>query len=219
MDCGDDSMKDMKYVLISTENNCVFTYTPLPTMASAIQQGESDTFIIGITKANCPDYDNFKDRDYFYDRIMYFDIMRTYKFIETSPDDVSDKWKQRREIIRLRQELFYLWDTHAHNSLARNTQYAWPHFTVVAEAELAKCNPAENDFTWIIEEYARIMEVDTKTAYKELKLQIESDNIRNFRVQILAEKWKKEINACTDSTMIAETRRKMIREFWQNSYI
>lgn len=212
-------MKDMKYVLVSTENNCVYTYTPLPTMATAIQQGESDVFIVGITQANCPDYALFQHRDYFYEKIMYFDIMRTYRFIETSPDDVSDKWKQRREIIRLRQELFYLWDTHAANSLARNTQYAWEHFPVVALEELSKCDPKSDKYTWIIEEYARIMEVPVKQAYKELKLQIESDNIRKFRVQTLAEKWKKQINACNDSSQIAECRRNLIREFWQNSYI
>ena len=211
-------MNEMKYLILSTENFCVYTMSPRVITANALVSGHGDSMIRGITWSNSVEYNRVVNRDFFYNKIYMVDTKRN-AFVEVDPDKVSDTWKETREILRLRQDAFYNWETHVANSLARVIRHSWEHFDVVAEQEIAKCDPANNVYTWILEEYARTMSVSVQQAYKELKLRIESDNISRFRIQALAEKWKLKINQCNTFSDIEATRLEMVREFWLNSLI
>jgi uncharacterized protein (DUF4415 family) len=211
-------MPDMKYLILSTENFCVYTMSPRHLTANALVAGEGDSMIRGITWSNSVEYNRVTNRDFFYDKIYTVDTARN-AFIEVDPANVSDTWKQTREILRLRQDAFFNWETHLSNSLARVMRHGWEHFDVVAEQEIAKSDPANNSYTWVLEEYARTMEVSVQQAYKELKLRIESDNITKFRIQALGEKWRNKINQCNTFNDIEAARKEMVREFWLNSLI
>lgn len=211
-------MTDMKYLILSTENFCVYTMSPRVLTANALVAGEGDSMIRGITWSNSIDYNKVTNRDFFYNKIYTVDTKRN-AFIEVDPANVSDSWKKTREILRLRQDAFWNWETHLNNSLARVMRHAWDHFDVVAEEEIAKCDPAVGSYTWILEEYARILDIPVDRAVKELKLRIESDNITKFRIQTLGEKWRNKINECNNFNDIETARQEMVREFWLNSLI
>ena len=218
MDSGVYIMIDMKYLILSTENFCVYTMSPRVITANALVSGEGDSMIRGITWSNSVEYNRVTNRDFFYDKIYMVDTKRN-AFIEVDPANVSDSWKQTREVLRLRQDAFFNWETHMNNSLARVMRNTWDHFDVVAEEEIAKCDPANNSYTWILEEYARIIDVPVPQAVKELKLRIESDNITKFRIQALGDKWRAKINNCFTFNDIEAARQEMVREFWLNSLI
>lgn len=192
--------------------------TPRVITANALVSGDGDSLIKGVTKGNSVDFHKIKNREMFYEKIYMVENKRN-SIVEIPSENVSDSWKRQRDIIFLRQEVFYNWETYTTTSLARLTRHKWDHFDVMAENELAKCNPGNNEFTWIIEEYARVMEVPVDRAYKELKLRIESDNITRFRITALAEKWKIKINQCEAPEEFDVVKRDMLKEFWLNSSI
>jgi len=211
-------MQDMKYIVWSTENYCVYTMTPRVLTANALAAGDGDSMVRGITISNSVDYFKPTDRDFFFKK-LYVINPTINSFTEIDPANVSESWKQKQKILRLRQEAFFNWETHLHNTMARVTRHSWDHFDVVAEAEIAKCDIANNRYTYILEEYARTLEVPVHQAVKELKLRIESDNITKFRIETLGEKWRNKINECNTAEDIEAARREMVREFWLNSLI
>lgn len=218
MDSGVYIMNEMKYLILSTENQCIYTMTPRVITANALVSGDGDSLIKGVTKGNSVDFHKIKNREMFYEKIYMVENKRN-SIVEIPSEHVSDSWKRQRDILFLRQEIFYNWETYTATSLARITRHKWDHFDVMAENELAKCNPSNNEFTWIIEEYARVMEVPADRAYKELKLRIESDNITRFRITALAEKWKNKINQGETPEEFSVIKREMVKEFWLNSSI
>jgi hypothetical protein len=140
-------------------------------------------------------------------------------FSEVDPSNVSESWKKQREVLFLRQNIFVHWETLTSNSLIRLSRHKWGEFDSYMETELKNCDPVKNEFSHILEEYARIVELPVDLAYRELKLRIESDNSVKFRIQALAEKWKKKINQGETSDELAAIRTNMIKEFWLNSMI
>jgi hypothetical protein len=207
----------MKYLILSMENFCVYTMIMSPTMANAIIGGDGDSMIRGITWANSPEYARATDRDWFYKGIWQID--NTNRFVEVNESKVSATWLAQRDLLRMRQDLFFAWDTHLSNSLVRVVRHAWEHFDVTALAEIDKCNPETGQYSWIIEEYARIINQPVEKAFKELKLRIESDNNVRFRIQAMGEKWKNEINKVASYADADRVRKEMSREFWLNSLI
>lgn len=215
-------LPEMKYLVISNENNCIYTYTPRLHTAMAIAEGNVDAFVHGVTYANMgkiEDYDRIINRDLFYEKIWSIDIGRTMILSVMDPDDISDGWKYTRELIRIRQEGFFHWETLVNNAYARVSHHIWEHFDVFADHELSKCDPENDKYEWTIEEYARIMSLSTQEAYKELKLQLESDKMKKFRIETFAMKWKEEINRVTNRDQLQIVRQQMSRDFWQNAMI
>jgi hypothetical protein len=186
--------------------------------ANALVSGDGDSIIMGVTTGNSADYNKMVDRHTFYKNIYAID-KRTVTITEVEEDKVSEGWKRQRNILSLRQDIFYTWETFTAAALARVTRYKWDQFDQLATRELDKCDPANNQFTMMLEEYARVMEVPVEQAYKEMKLRIESDNVQKFRIQAMTEKWKDIINQATEVDQMAQIRKDMIREFWLNSSI
>jgi hypothetical protein len=210
-------MQDMKYLIVSMENDCVFTYSPRAITACALAEGDIDAVTVGITYAYTPaaDYALIKNRDLFYGKAYIYDFKK-YCLVETSFDNLSDSWKQTQEVVRLRQEAFFVWESLTANAALKATQNTWDGYDFVAYGELSKCSPVDDVYTQPIHEYARILEMSVSQAYKELKLQTETQIIKKFRIQSLSEKWKRRINSCYTKDEIDAAKKQMNREFITN---
>jgi uncharacterized protein (DUF4415 family) len=207
----------MKYLILSMENHAVYTMVMSPVIANALVSGDGDTVIRGITTATSPEYTRPLNRDWF--QGTYWQVGSDNRFTEIDPTKITDKWRAQQQVMRLRQDLLFAWQSHLEASLSRVVRHTWQHFDVLAEAEFSRCDPAQGQYSWIIEEYARIIEQPVEQAYKELKLRIESDNMVRFRIQAMGEKWKARINAVTEVSQSDQVRKEMAREFWLNSVI
>ena len=212
------SMPEMKYLVLSTENWCIYTMTPTPFTANALAEGDGDSIVRGLTPQNSADHARCVDRAFFYNKIWMIDNKKN-TFVEVDPNNVSDSWKKQREILFLRQNAFVHWETHISNSLVRMQRHKWEAFDSYMWEELKNCDPTINQFSKIVEEYARILEIPVDMAYGELKLRIESDNSVRFRIQAMAEKWKRQINRGETQDELKEIRKQMTRDFWQNCLI
>lgn len=210
-------MQDMKYLVVSMENDCVFTFSPRSITACALAEGDIDAVTVGMTYAytQVADYNMVKNRDVFYGKAYAYDF-KNYSLKEVPYENLSDSWKQTQEIVRMRQEAFFTWESLTANSALKTTQNTWDGYDFVAYTELSKCNTLEGLFTQPIQEYARILEMPVEEAFKELKLQTEAQIIKKFRIQSLAEKWKRKINTCYTKDEIDAAKKQMHREFLTN---
>lgn len=210
-------MQDMKYIVVSMENDCVFTYSPRAITAAALAEGDIDAVTVGLTTAYTPfaDYAMVKNRDLFYGKAYVYDFKK-YSLVETSIDNLSDSWKQTQEVVRLRQEAFFTWESLTYNASLKATQNTWDGYDFVAYTELKMCDASIGAYTQPIKEYARILEMPVEQAYKELKLQTETQIVKKFRIQALSEKWKRRINSCYTKDEIDAARKQMNREFITN---
>ena len=215
-------MPEMKYLIVSNENNCVYTYTPRLHTALALADGNVDAVVHGVTYANTAkdkDYEMIVNRDLFYHNVYHVDIGKTMEFTILEGDAVSDSWRKTREILRARQEAFFFWETMVHNSFANVHRHIWQEFDIFVDNELSKCDPENNKYEWSIEECARIMGMDTEHAYKEMKLEMESNKLKMFRIELMAQKWKNEINSVDTRDELTYVKQRMSREFWKNAMI
>lgn len=210
-------MQDMKYLVVSMENDCVFSYSPRAMTAAALCEGDIDAVVVGLTYAFTPaaDYNMIKNRDLFYGKAYVYNFKK-YSLVETSFDNLSDKWKQTQEIVRMRQEAFFTWESLTYNASLKATQNTWDGYDFVAYTELKKCDPSRGVFTPAIHEYARILEMTEQEAFKELLLQTETQIMKKFRIQALSEKWKRKINTCYTKDEIDAAKKQMNREFITN---
>lgn len=211
-------MKSMKYIIVSMENWCIFTYTSSKHIANALAAGVGDSTAVGMSKFSNKWYGKIKDRDMFYQKVIMLDSKnRTMK--EMSAETVTDSWKETQDLIRMRQRAFFAWETATTAALSKLEQNHWDYFDTVCEQQIALCDPDSNLYTPMLEEYARTVEQPVDHAYKNLKMRIESDNAAKFRVQSLSEKWKNKINECYTREELQATVQGMQRDFWLNSRI
>lgn len=211
-------MNDMKYLIISQENFCVYTWTSRVITANALIAGDGDSMIRGVTVSNCISYNTITDRDMFVNKVYQINNHRN-ELVEVPLSNVTDSWKEKQQLLRYKQDAFWNWESNINASLARTIKHTWDSFDVVAQRALESSNPTTGEYSILIQEYARTLEQPVELAYKELKLRIDSDNITKFRVSALEEKWKNKINACLTKEEIELTRQAMVRELWLNSLI
>lgn len=218
MDSGVYNMKSMKYLVISMENWCVFTYTESMHIANALAAGSGDVVVFGVAQNSNKWYQKIKDRDMFYEKVIMLDSKnRTMKVM--SADTVSDSWRDTQDLLRMRQRSFFAWETATWGALSKLEKNHWNYFDTICEQELAKSDPDTNTYSLLIEEYARTMDQPVDHAFKDLKMRIESDNAAKFRVQALADRWKNKINESFTREELQATVQEMRREFWLNSRI
>ena len=213
-------MNEMRYLIGSTENNCVFTVSTRPINATALTSGLIDSFVTGITPCTHKDlYKQTADRDFFYTHIWSLDVKHGAKLTLANPAAVSSSWLALRELVRARQSMFTIWESFTASALVKSQRHQWDQFNTVAQEQIAQCDAGNNQFTPMIEEYARCLNLPPDQALKELQLQTESDNFSRFRITAMAEKWKQKINAATTVEQVAQIRSPMSRDFWQNAAI
>lgn len=211
-------MIETRYLIASLENTSVYLMTPSIITANALVSGSGDSIIKVFTAYNSADYGKIT-RNMFIEKVYSIDQKGGNTFVEMPDEHVSSSWKETRSILLTRQHLFGRWESFTKQALARQTRHQWAEFDFVAMEQIKESDPASNTYTWMLEEYARIVEMPVDRAYKELKLRLESDLMTKFRIQALAEKWKDKINQVTMQQQVEDVRREMAREFWQNSSI
>lgn len=211
-------MIETRYLIASLENTSIYLMTPSVITANALVAGSGDSVIKVFTVYNSVDYGKLT-KGMFADKVYSIDQKAGNSLVEMPDEHVTMSWKETRTILNIRQNLFGRWESFTKQALARQTRHQWAEFDFVAMEQIKQSIPSENQYTWMLEEYARIMEVPVDRAYKELKLRLESDLMTKFRIQALAEKWKDKINQVTMTQQVEDIRREMAREFWQNSSI
>lgn len=211
-------MIETRYLVASLENTSVYLMTPSIITANALVSGSGDSIIKVFTPYNSAEYGRI-NRNMFTEKVYSIDQKAGNIFVEMPDEHVTSSWKETRNVLLIRQHLFGRWESFTLQALARQTRHIWGEFDFVAMEQIKESDPANNQYTWMLEEYARITEVTVERAYKELKLRLESDLMTKFRIQAMAEKWKDKINQVTQQTQVEDIRREMAREFWQNSSI
>lgn len=206
----------MHYLVISHENFCVYTCTHRLVTANALASSSIDCFVRGITPFAVANFDKFKYPKEFYENVWKND-KRSGQLISIDPSQVSESWLINREIIKLRHNLFNVWETYTGNALLRVDSTKWTAFSAVADAEIKRCDSNQGIFTPMIEEYARISERPVEQVFAELSLKIETENISKFRITALAEKFKDMINQSTTQEELDKIRTQMYIEFWGNA--
>jgi len=207
-------MKDVLYIVISYENFCVHTVSRNLVTATALASSSIDCFIQGIFPQS-PMHKQITSRDFFYDTVWKSDGKAALTEIDKS--QVTDSWLAERDVIRLRQDLFGLWEQWTHNALARVSSTKWTLFNAVAKSELEKCDISNGIFTPLIQEYARVREMEINAAVAELSLKIDTENAIKFRITALAEKYKDKINKIMTRDDLILVRDCMHQDFWGNS--
>jgi hypothetical protein len=207
---------DLKYIVYSTENNYVYTWTFDVKVANLLVSGDGDSMIRTLSWFNTPDFKGINnisaDNTYLLDRV-------SNSITQISNDKVNDGWKKQKKLIIFRQLCFNYCIAQVYDSYARVTRNIWESFDVVASVELSKCKPTQHYYTPLIEEYAMTLGVSCEHAFKELKFVIESDNLTKFRIQALTEKWKNIINNTVDTESLEFIQQGILRDFWLNASI
>lgn len=211
-------MIEARYLIASLENTSIYLMTPSIITANALVSGSGDSIIKVFTAYNSVDY-NIINRNMFTEKIYSINQNLGNTFVEMPEEHVPASWRETRDVLLIRQLLFGRWESFTKQALARQTRHQWAEFDFIAMEQIKESNPSSNTYTWMLEEYARIVEMPVDRAYKELKLRLESDLMTKFRIQALAEKWKDKINQVTMQQQVEDVRREMGREFWQNSSI
>lgn len=207
----------MRYLIISYENLCVYALVDSPIIANAIAGSSIDTFVRAITPTSCPDYELCTE-EYFQNNVLKVATGKG-NIMKSSEEEVSKEWLVNREILKARYKIFKVWESYTANALIRVQRYQWSGFTAVASSELEKCDLANNKYTIMIEEFARVVDLPIDQFCKDLRLKLEADNITKFRITALAEKWKTRINNSRTRQELTSIVPEMFQEFNSNSFI
>lgn len=208
-------MTEVKYIIVSLENWCVFSFSRSEYIANAVAEGFGDTVILAWNRHSNDWFDRIKDWDLFYRRAIYVDSARS-TMIELPASSLSESWLATQEILRIRQSAFFAWENLTRGALTRMSRHIWSDFDRVCEEELALCDPGQNRYTPLLEDYADQVSMPVAHLYKDLKLRLESDRVAKFRAEILSDKWKRRINTAVTAESVAAAKQEMVREFWHN---
>ena len=209
-------MNNSLYLVVSHENFCIYTCSRRHITANALAAGSVDCFVRAVNPHMLNNFDKFKNPKEFYDNVWKND-KRTGQLVSVDSTQVSESWLANRELLRRRHIIFGAWESYTISALLRVDTTKWPAFSAVADTELKNCDPKNNIYTPMIEEYARISERSVEQVFDELKLKIETENITKFRVTALAEKFKDMINQATTQSDLDTIRHQMYVEFWGNA--
>jgi hypothetical protein len=202
---------EAKYLILSTENNCIYTWTDNSVVANAINDGDMDSIVRVITRYNSARYFDLLDDP---STNVYSVNLVKNSISKISNTDVTESWLQQKNILLFRQQCFNYWHTTVVDAYSRMSPSVWSSFEVVAQEQLSNCDPTVNYYTPMIEEYANVVGKSLIDTYKELKLTLESDAIKKFRIQALSDKWKTIINQTTDIKSFESIKLGMNQDFW-----
>jgi len=207
-----------KYVICDNDTNFVYTNSWSKQIAYALCEGIRDigTFILTVHNNNY--YFKINNWEFFYDQPYTID-WRNGTMVEHSKEFLNADIIKTQEIIKLRRQLFSMWESHILTALNVRGSNHWQDFPLITASELEKCNPSEGHYSWLIEDYARFVELTPEEAYKTLKLRIESNQVIQFKITALAERWKNKINQATNFGEKSSILEQMRQEFWANGRI
>lgn len=208
---------EAKYLILSTENNCIYTWTDSEVVAAAINDGDMDSLVRVITRHNSAKSFNLLDTADVTDTYTVDLVKNAVSIISNT--DVTESWLNQKNILLFRQRCFDYWHTTVVDAYARIAPSVWQSFDVVALDEVNKCDPSKSYYTPMIEEYANVLGKSLPDTYKELKLTLESNLIKKFRIQGLSEKWKNIINSATNVNSFDAIKLGINQDFWHFALI
>lgn len=189
---------ELKHLIISKENDCVCTYTPRILTANSLVKGNSNLYMKSIAFSTFWDFDKISDRAMFYSDVYKF-VGKAAKLEKLlNKNIVSDEWVNLQQVLFWRQDALFYLEGYTASAVARLTPTVWDKFYYTAESEIAKCNPETGLYSSLITEYSDIVGTTVKDAYTALKLRVETDNAKKFRIQALYDKWADKINQLTN---------------------
>lgn len=209
----------MIYLIAGYENFCVYTATGSPLIANALIGSSIDAYTRLLTPHHAKEYELAKDPNFFYKNVIKVSARGDMQLSTLANTEISEQWLENRKILQRRRQLFTIWENYITGALVRVQRYKWEGFTSIASTELNLCNIENNQYTIMIEEYARAVELPVELAYKDLKQRVESDNITKFRLTALAEKWKYKINQTSTDSEFQLIVPEMTQEFQGNSFV
>lgn len=209
----------IKYAVTSFHNMGVLTVTHNILVANYLIEGIGDCFIRPVAQRNSVDYEQIT-----FDRAKNSNITLDKMLLIKPLDEVTDSFLQTKELSRHRQNLFNLWFVWNEGLISRTNKFISTDFIQLAKEAVAGSDPNKEDWhRWVLE-HAAIQDLDPRAAYQDLKITADCDPEIRFRVNSLAIKWARRINASNlnnlkdhdfKSRLIAE----MYAEYWGNKEI
>jgi hypothetical protein len=211
-------MNDIKYLIISWENQGILTFESDPVIANSLGSSNVNCYARPIYEFNLPKIHEITGRDYFKNNFYKLDG-KGNEIQPLSTDLISSDWLAEQDAMFLRQDAHYFLKIHSTAAIAGMERNIWEHFSIEAEVELDKCNPGEGLYTRPLEEYARITKKSVEQTYKELKLTVEGEKLVRFRVAALSKFFQVKINDIKTAGDLQFIKLYILNEFWKKSQI
>lgn len=209
-------MKPPKYLIVSLENISILLMTESIVIANALVSGSGDEIVRYIDPIISADYDVMTEEK-FNEGFYTMDGKNRNRLVLLPDEYITDSLREKKKVLNIRKYLLEMLESFTASALVRQVRHKWSEFDLVAMEQIKQSDPTTGNYTWMMEEYSRIMGMPVEHAYKELKIRIESDILTKFRVQTLAEKWKEIINQTTSDSDKNTIITGMGRDFWKNN--
>jgi hypothetical protein len=211
-------MNNIKYLIISWENQGIFTVETDPVIANSLGSSNINCYARPIYEFNLPKINEITGRDYFKNNFYKIDG-KGNEIHPLSTDLITADWLDEQDAMFYRQDAHYFLKTHSTAAVAGMERNVWEHFSIEAEIELDKCDPDTGVYTHPIEEYARVMKKSVQQTYKELKLTVEGEKLVRFRVAALTKFFQLKINDIKTKDELNFIKHYIVYEFWRKSQI
>lgn len=169
----------------------ILTVTDNVIVANCVIEGIGDCFARPIARRNSADYDKIT-----FEWAKNNDTAALDKMLLIKPLDAVDAlYLETKELARLRQQMFNLWYVWNEGLMSKTNKYISNDFISLArEAVDNSDSTKEHWHRWVLE-HAAIQDLDPRRAYQDLKLIADCEPEIRFRINSLAIKWSKKINA------------------------
>lgn len=114
--------------------------------------------------------------------------------------------RRKKELAKIRGEYVYFLEIYFEGEMHRIAEYMPEHLAAFLHDELNHGDPGRGTYAGTIEEYAAIQEVDAGTAYRELRLKLQSSGIARMRNYALHNKFMMEVNRCETTEELEAVR-------------
>jgi len=216
--CSKDKMDNIKYLIISWENQGVFTLETDPVIANSLASSNLNCYVRAVFKLSFPKIVDLDNRDYFKNNHYRLEG-KGFELQPLTSNLISSDWLAEQEAMFLRQDAHLFLKYHSTTAMVGMERNMWDNFSIEAEIELDKCDPDSGVYTRPIEEYARTLKKSVEQTYKELKLTVEGEKLVRFRIAALTKFFQLKIN---DIKTVAERdfiKKYIVNEFWNKSQI
>ena len=110
---------------------------------------------------------------------------------------VTPEYLEIKRLARLRSDFLWALEIRLHEGIWRLHDFYEPKLEAFLLGELAKCNPATNEYTDALHEYATISEVDVATIYQELDMKTRTSGLIRLRNRALYDKYVRIMNTAS----------------------
>lgn len=199
-----------QYILYDVHTGYVITNTTIPAIADALMEGVTDIDVLAIHSHLLPDVDldlviKKKHVRIIINQEIWITAKPDYEFIESAPsslEGIIDVVLTRKKYL----EKFYFF---VHSELLRHTLSSDLNL-------LCSLNGVLSAESYLVKEYGRITGVESESAYRELKMRVDSYMVQRMRVYAQFEVCKRRINQASTDGECKEVLGEMMRDTYVN---